>query len=86
LETVKTYTMALETDEIKIMSTPPDGLPGCRLLTGANEDAFCHRVSDALTMGYQLYGPPAATHNGSDVIVAQAILWPGFAQTAGGRL
>ncbi|HHT2317768.1 TPA: DUF1737 domain-containing protein, partial [Klebsiella pneumoniae] len=35
---------------------------------------FCHRVSEALALGYQLYGSPAATFNGQDVIVAQAII------------
>ena len=55
---------------------PPDGLPAYRLLTGADDAAFCHRVSEALALGYRLYGGPAATFNGKDVIVAQAIIWP----------
>lgn len=55
---------------------PPDGLPTYRLLTGPDDAAFCRRVSDALALGYQLYGSPAATFNGVNVIVAQAILWP----------
>ncbi|WP_227508063.1 DUF1737 domain-containing protein [Klebsiella variicola] len=29
-----------------------------------------------MALGYQLYGSPAATFNGQDVIVAQAIIWP----------
>lgn len=56
-------------------SEPPDGLPRYRLLTGMDDAAFCHRVSEALTLGYQLYGSPAATFNGNHVVVAQAILW-----------
>lgn len=56
-------------------SEPPDGLPRYRLLTGMDDAAFCHRVSDALALGYQLYGSPAATFNGNHVVVAQAILW-----------
>ena len=55
---------------------PPDGLPRYRLLTGKDDAAFCRRVSEALALGYQLYGSPAATFNGADVIVAQAVLWP----------
>jgi hypothetical protein len=55
---------------------PPDGLPAYRVLTGPDDAAFCHRVSDALALGYQLYGSPAVTYNGENVIVAQAILWP----------
>ena len=55
---------------------PPDGLPRYHLLTGKDDAKFCHRVSEALALGYQLYGSPAATFNGQDVIVAQAIIWP----------
>ena len=55
---------------------PPEGLPRYRILTGQDDAAFCHRVSEALTLGYRLYGSPAATFNGRDVIVAQALIWP----------
>src|SRR5215831_9273629 len=55
---------------------PPDDLPTYRILTGPDDAAFCHRVSEALALGYELYGPPAATFNGKEVIVAQAIVWP----------
>ena len=55
---------------------PPDGLPTYRLLTGPDDAAFCHRVSEALALGYKLYGSPSATFNGKDVIVAQAVIWP----------
>jgi hypothetical protein len=55
---------------------PPDGLPTYRLLTGKDDSAFCHRVSEAIAQGYRLYGSPAATFNGQDVIVAQALVWP----------
>ena len=58
-------------------STPPDGLPAYRLLTGPDDASFCRRVSDALAVAYRLYGSPAATFNGQTVIVAQAIVWPG---------
>ena len=58
-------------------ATPPDGLPAYRLLTGPDDAAFCRRVSEALALGYRLYGSPAATFNGTQVIVAQALLWPG---------
>ncbi|MGM7649187.1 DUF1737 domain-containing protein [Nocardia sp. JW2] len=50
-------------------------LPRYRLLTGPDDSSFCWRVSEALDMGYELYGGPAATFNGEQVIVAQAILW-----------
>jgi len=58
------------------MELPPDGLPAYRLLTGKDDATFCRRVSEALSLGYKLYGSPAATFNGTDVIVAQAIVWP----------
>jgi hypothetical protein len=57
-------------------TTPPDGLPTYRLLTGPDDASFCRRVSEVLAMGYELYGSPAATFNGENVIVAQAVLWP----------
>jgi hypothetical protein len=60
----------------KAMSQPPNDLPIYRVLTGPDNAAFCRRVSEALEMGYQLHGAPAVTFNGSDVIVAQAVLWP----------
>ncbi len=30
-----------------------------RLLTGADDSAFCHKVSDALAKGWVLHGAPA---------------------------
>jgi hypothetical protein len=56
---------------------PPDGLPRYRLLTGPDDAKFCHRVSEALELGYRLHGSPAATFDGAQVIVAQALLWHG---------
>lgn len=58
-----------------MQTSPPGGLPVYRLLTGKDDAAFCHRVSEALALGYQLYGSPAATFNGEYVVVAQAIVW-----------
>lgn len=57
-------------------ATPPNGLPVYRLLTGPDDAKFCHRVSEALALGYRLHGSPAATFDGKQVIVAQAIIWP----------
>ena len=45
-----------------------------RLLTGADDRSFCERISAALADGYELYGSPAATFNGEQVIVAQALV------------
>jgi hypothetical protein len=59
-----------------VVITPPDGLPTYRLLTGPDDDAFCHRVSEALSLGYELHDGPAVTFNGESVIVAQALRWP----------
>ncbi|SEF27081.1 protein of unknown function [Amycolatopsis pretoriensis] len=56
---------------------PPNGLPRYRLLTGPDDAKFCHRVSEALELGYRLHGSPAATFDGNQVIVAQALLWQG---------
>lgn len=57
------------------MSVPPEGLPIYRVLTGPDDAAFCHSVSAALQMGYQLHGSPAVTFDGQRVIVAQAVIW-----------
>lgn len=43
----------------------------------SDDVAFCHRVSEALAMGYRLHEGPAVTFNGDRVIVAQAVVWPG---------
>jgi hypothetical protein len=58
------------------MTTPPNNLPTYRLLTGVDDDKFCRRVSEALALGYVLYGSPAATFDGKSVVVAQAVVWP----------
>jgi hypothetical protein len=69
-------------------ANPPEGLPTYRLLTGPDDASFCHRVSEAIAIGYKLYGSPAATFNGTNVIVAQAVIWPSIevqaAQTLSG--
>jgi hypothetical protein len=56
--------------------TPPDGLPTYRILTGIDDATFCRRVSEAMAIGYRLYGSPSAAFNGANVIVAQALVWP----------
>ncbi len=56
--------------------SPPEGFPLYRLLTGKDNAEFCRRVSEAIALGYQLYGSPAATFNGDHVVVAQTVLWP----------
>ena len=58
------------------MSTPPDGLPTYRVLTGPDDDAFCRRVSAALELGYHLHEGPSVAFDGTHVIVAQALVWP----------
>ncbi|GLP72923.1 hypothetical protein TUM20983_00330 [Mycobacterium antarcticum] len=57
------------------MTEPPNGLPRYRLLTGADDEAFCRRVSDALDLGYELYGNPAISLDGGRAVVAQAVIW-----------
>jgi hypothetical protein len=47
-----------------------------RLLTGQDDAAFCHRVTDALNKGWMLSGSPSLTFNvlTGQVIAAQAIV------------
>ncbi|MCU1435031.1 MAG: hypothetical protein JWR71_1756 [Pseudarthrobacter sp.] len=47
-----------------------------RLVTGPDDRSFCERISTALAEGYVLHGSPAATSNGGQVIVAQALILP----------
>jgi hypothetical protein len=46
-----------------------------RYLTGKDDAAFCHRVTDALNRGWQLYGQPTLTFDQKrgEVICGQAI-------------
>ena len=45
-----------------------------RLLTGTDDRAFCEKISAALAEGYELWGSPAITYDGSQVITAQAVV------------
>jgi hypothetical protein len=65
------------TDQPNDGAEPPAGLPRYRVLTGPDDDKFCRRVSEALDLGYRLYGSPAVTFDGQSVIVAQGLVWPG---------
>jgi hypothetical protein len=64
------------------VSDTPNDLPIYRILTGPDDDRFCRRVSEALALGYVLYGSPAATFDGKSVVVAQALIWPSAAKTS----
>lgn len=46
-----------------------------RYLTGKDDDAFCHRVTEALSKGFELYGPPTLTYDlkRETVICGQAL-------------
>ena len=47
-----------------------------RFLSGIDDAAFCQRVSDALSDGYELYGNPVMVMDGDRRIVGQAIVDP----------
>jgi hypothetical protein len=64
-------------DRLTGREAPPNGLPRYRVLTGLDDDAFCRRVSEAIELGYVLYGSPALTTLGESVIAGQALLWGG---------
>lgn len=40
-----------------------------RYLTGTDDAAFCHKVTEALNQGWQLYGDPAITYDEKREIV-----------------
>lgn len=50
-------------------------LPTYRLITGYDDSTFCYRVSEALEMGYSLYGNPTITIKEGQGYVAQALIW-----------
>ena len=54
----------------------PDEKLSYRLITGPDDRSFCERISTAPADGYVLHGSPAATFNGTSVIVAQAVVLP----------
>lgn len=47
-----------------------------RFLTGKDDAAFCHRVTQELGRGWELYGPPSLTFDSAKgvVICGQAIV------------
>jgi hypothetical protein len=47
-----------------------------RILTGPDDAAFCHRITEALNRGWQLYGSPTLTYNAEtrQVVCGQAIM------------
>ena len=53
-----------------------------RLITGPDTRDFCERISNALAEGYVLHGSQSATFNGTDVIVAQAVVLPAAVASA----
>ncbi|GAC1498525.1 MAG: hypothetical protein NVS2B15_21270 [Pseudarthrobacter sp.] len=57
-------------------SPVPEEKLSYRLITGPDDRTFCERISAALAEGYVLHGSPAATFNGTAVIVAQALILP----------
>lgn len=42
--------------------------------TGKDDVHFCAQVTRALNEGYELYGSPTMTFNGTDVIVGQVVI------------
>lgn len=46
-----------------------------RYLTGPDDASFCHRVTEALNLGWELYGPPQLTFDAKAgrVICGQAL-------------
>lgn len=47
-----------------------------RYLTGPDDSSFCHRITEALNRGWQLYGSPTLTYDAEkkQVVCGQAII------------
>ena len=55
--------------------TSRKGITAYRYLTGQDDAVFCHRVTQALSRGWQLYGSPTLTYDpvNKRVICGQAL-------------
>ncbi len=47
-----------------------------KFITGTDDEVFCQKISDALEEGYQLYGEPKLSHDGTKTICGQAVVVP----------
>ncbi len=54
---------------------PNSRYPRYRVLTGTDDDRFCERVSEALSLGYELHGGPTITAIDGVLYIAQAVVW-----------
>ncbi len=45
-----------------------------KLVTGKESENFNERVSELLAQGYELYGSPALSFNGQEMVAAQALV------------
>lgn len=43
-------------------------------ITGPDDETFCRRICERLNNGWELYGSPALTFNGTNVIAGQALI------------
>jgi len=57
------------------MTEKRKGMTVYRYLTGPDDVSFCHRVTQALSMGWSLYGSPTLTYDAAKgrVICGQAL-------------
>lgn len=75
-QTVDDATARFRIETLKLSEAKPDKL-AYRLLTGADDDVFCKRVSDALSNGYELYGSPSISNGPDGTKVCQAVVLKG---------
>ena len=47
-----------------------------KLITGRESDSFSVRVTEKLQQGYELYGSPALSFDGEEIVFAQALIRP----------
>jgi len=52
----------------------PNSIEHYKMVTGKDDSAFCHRITQLLSEGYELYGSPTMTFNGEHVVVGQAVI------------
>ena len=73
-QTVDDATARFRIETLKLSEGEAPARLAYRLLTGADDDAFCKRVSEALGDGYELYGSPSISNGPEGTRVCQAVV------------
>jgi hypothetical protein len=70
------FALMFPIERARASTTEGAAMEAYRYLTGKDDATFCHRVTEALNKGWQLYGDPTLTFDAKkgEVICGQAII------------